>query len=266
MKARQEQEGQKHAKMFPSTISSFAQGMVRIPQEQFLTQFEYGIPEDFVTDPGMKEAVILYNSESALPQSVVDKSLTDWESMMNDALSVEEATKNCDTMNVIYRNPDKREGQCFVIVNNYESYHIQKWRKTKDSKGVKTKLQVVARTVDERGRNDFPIPRQWNIEKHQRMLQVFMSSEEQMKEELKSILERIAIQNTIIVMTTNAGQVDLLANFVCAARAKDMDISNLLVVTTDLSAFEFVKNVLGVEAFYNQEVRLGSFTLSTIFS
>lgn len=67
-------------------------------------------------------------------------------------------------------------------------------------------------------------------------------------------LERIAVNNTVIVMTTNFGQADLLMNFICAAKARDFDVSNVIVFATDEEAMNVARG-LDLEFFYNEEVR-----------
>ena len=54
-----------------------------------------------------------------------------------------------------------------------------------------------------------------------------------LEDRLKPILTKIAKENTIVVMVCNNGVLDLMMNFVCSARARNLDISNLLVFATD---------------------------------
>ena len=56
-------------------------------------------------------------------------------------------------------------------------------------------------------------------------------------------------------MLCNHGQSVLLINFVCSARARNIDLSNLLVFTTDLETTDLVTS-LGLTAYYDQGVRI----------
>ena len=59
---------------------------------------------------------------------------------------------------------------------------------------------------------------------------------------------RIAKDNTIIVMVANAGVSDLLANFACAAAARSLDVSNVVVFTSDDATARVVED-LGMTSF-----------------
>lgn len=70
---------------------------------------------------------------------------------------------------------------------------------------------------------------------------------------LKPILSKIAVKNTIVVMVCNFGQSALLVNFVCAAKAKGYDISNVLLFATDEETLKLGKG-LGLATFYDEAV------------
>ena len=61
------------------------------------------------------------------------------------------------------------------------------------------------------------------------------------------------MKNTIIVMTCNMGQSELLVNFVCNAHSKGYDLSNVLVFPTDQSTKELAEG-LGLATFYDEKV------------
>lgn len=54
-------------------------------------------------------------------------------------------------------------------------------------------------------------------------------------------------KKTIIVMVCSIGQSILLINFICAAKARNLDIGNLLIFATDLEMYNLVQ-----ELFNNQ--------------
>jgi len=66
------------------------------------------------------------------------------------------------------------------------------------------------------------------------------------------MVEKLAIQKTIIVLTCNRGQSELLMNFACNARAKGFDIKNVLVFATDEETEKLAGN-LGLAAYYDDQ-------------
>ena len=221
---------------------------------EFKTKYNDGTPKDFLSNIGNSEAIILYNTLESLP--------TNFKEMREiQTFTTQQALQNCDTMNVVYQNPKVNSGQCLAILSDYESYHLQKWMQF-DDKTSKSRfhheLHPVGQTMNSKGRNDILSPDEFNMKTHEQMLNRFLNTQDQMKLELKEKLERIAIDNIVIVMTTNFGQSELLTNFVCAANAKGFDISNVLVFATDPRAAN-VSEGLGLETFYDEEVSYGSF-------
>ena len=89
------------------------------------------------------------------------------------------------------------------------------------------------------------------------MLKVYLNSLERTLDLLKPIAERVARDKTIIVMTCNFGQSELLLNFVCSARARGFDLSNVLVFVTDRETKEIAEAV-GLETFFDEKVRNSS--------
>ena len=239
---------------FPTSTSKYANGIVKISQTEFKTKYNDGTPKDFLSNIGNSEAIILYNTLESLP--------TNFKEMREiQTFTTQQALQNCDTMNVVYQNPKVNSGQCLAILSDYESYHLQKWMQF-DDKTSKSRfhheLHPVGQTMNSKGRNDILSPDEFNMKTHKQMLNRFLNTQDQMKLELKEKLERIAIDNIVIVMTTNFGQSELLTNFVCAANAKGFDISNVLVFATDPRAAN-VSEGLGLETFYDEEVSYGSF-------
>ena len=81
----------------------------------------------------------------------------------------------------------------------------------------------------------------------------FIKSVDKLLDELRPIAESVKKANTIIVMVVNKGQSVLLMNFVCSAKAKGFDISNVLLFATDLETLELARG-LGVTAYYDKWV------------
>ena len=88
---------------------------------------------------------------------------------------------------------------------------------------------------------------------HRDIMLTYLTHLKEMQNELKSTLKDIAIDNTVVVMTVNKGQSELLMNFVCSARSKGFDLKNVILFPTD----QFSKDIadgLGLATFYNEKV------------
>lgn len=86
-----------------------------------------------------------------------------------------------------------------------------------------------------------------------------------MQTELKATLEKIAIDNTVVVMTVNKGQSELFMNFVCSAKSKGFDLKNALLVPTD----QFSKDLadeLGMATFYHEAVSRHTINYGSVLS
>ena len=216
---------------FISTLKSFVNGIVKVSASEFLELYDNGTPEPHrLHDDGL----IIYNTKEAVPDSVTE----DLHSVKNggafQTLRVQDATSNCDTMNVVYINPKVSDGQCLAVIGNYESYHIQKWMRTssiqsssastKDQKhialgkdentGHRTPLVPVGRLTNINGHNEFNVPVDSTLHKHNGILQRFLHSQSRILSELEPIVRKVASGgNVVIVMTVNFGQIHLLTNF-----------------------------------------------------
>lgn len=97
------------------------------------------------------------------------------------------------------------------------------------------------------------MPNKHHLDLHREILSIYLSNLKEMQKELKAILQRIAIDNTVVVMTVNKGQSELFMNFVCSARSRGFDLKNVLLIPID----QFSKDIadeLGLATFYNDQV------------
>uniref|UniRef100_A0A7S2SC18 Nucleotide-diphospho-sugar transferase domain-containing protein n=1 Tax=Eucampia antarctica TaxID=49252 RepID=A0A7S2SC18_9STRA len=89
--------------------------------------------------------------------------------------------------------------------------------------------------------------------KHFQTMKEYLDSRVDLLKRLRPIAEKIARKNTIIVMVVNKGQSDLLMNFACSSKAKDFDLSNVLVFATDEDTYKIVAG-LGLAVFYDSKI------------
>jgi len=205
------------------------------------------------------QVLLLYNNPKALPTKEAHAHAVQYDIGSGvGELDVDTATENCDTMNVINTENPGNTRQCLAIVGNYESYHVQRWmRILEGSNGgalnKKEPLRAVSRGYGSNGAQQFIPPDEKSIHKHWAVLKTYFDSFDEVMSELKPIAEKVAVGNTIIVMTCNMGQSELLMNFVCNARAKGLNVGNVLVFPTDKETKDLAEG-LGLATFYDEKV------------
>ena len=243
------QNSGRSTEIFPNIVSQFAVGMAHVRQENFTSYFDMGVPIDKPNKEGSEGVLILYNSDKAMPFGKRESLRTN-----SELLSPEKATENCLQMNVIMTDHTNKRQQCIAIVPQYESYHIQKWMRVpeKGQSSGRDPLRVVSRGYSLKGDAAFHPPKhEKHTKKAWKMLETYLDSVDDVVGELKPIVEKIAIRNSIVVMVCNHGQSQLLINFGCAAKAKGLDVSNVLVFATDEETKELAESV-GLTAYYDK--------------
>jgi hypothetical protein len=252
--------------LFPETVKKFAQGMAHVPKDAFTQTFELGVPLDLPAQ-GSEDVLILYNSQNAMP----NKHKRGLAESIHQINSAEEATQNCDHLNMIFTDHEGKRRQCIAILPQYESYHIQKWMRI-DPKAKKpaidkdANLHLVGRGFQPNGIDAFKPP---DFERHTKkawdLLRTYLDSLDDVLAELKPIVDKVKKQNTVIVMVCNHGQSELLVNFACSTHSRGLDISNIVVFATDLETKELAESV-GLAAYYDERVRRSNFFLNTCYS
>eukprot|EP00577_Skeletonema_sp_RCC1716_P013473 CAMPEP_0113403216 /NCGR_PEP_ID=MMETSP0013_2-20120614/17704_1 /TAXON_ID=2843 ORGANISM="Skeletonema costatum, Strain 1716" /NCGR_SAMPLE_ID=MMETSP0013_2 /ASSEMBLY_ACC=CAM_ASM_000158 /LENGTH=416 /DNA_ID=CAMNT_0000288669 /DNA_START=358 /DNA_END=1605 /DNA_ORIENTATION=+ /assembly_acc=CAM_ASM_000158 len=214
-----------------------------------------------MSDGAEKEDVLmLYNERKAMPN---ERSLSRAAEYDGDIphTTAKEATENCDSMSVVFiKNPDSRKiGQCVALVGGqYQGYHVQRWQRL-IGEGPKGKtdrsapLRVTSRMTNGAGYDEFLLPKKELVEKHQGIMKTYFTYLTKIREDLDAILKKIAVNNSVVVMTVNKGQSDLLMNFACSARARGFSLDNVLVFPTDIFSKDLAEG-LGLATFYSHEL------------
>ena len=250
----------KKTKRIPDSMRSIGNGFARTSKDEFIKFFDFGIPYDR-PKADTSDVLIIYQSDRSLPETHKDEIVWHSDGQI-PKLHVEEATANCDQMNVILTKLPDSNPQCVAIMANYQSYHIQRWMRlpetqTRSALNRTLPLRHVSRGDGSNGIKAYKPPRKEDIMASVDMLKVYLNSLERTLDLLKPIAERVARDKTIIVMTCNFGQSELLLNFVCSARARGFDLSNVLVFVTDRETKEIAEAV-GLETFFDEKVRNSS--------
>jgi len=235
-----------------------------VSRDAFIEKFDYGNPYVKSNEKNNNEAILFYNTAKAFPS---DSALQQQVQFGNGSgigmMDISTATENCDTLNVLQVGNPGNTRQCLALVGDIsESYNLQRWMRVPPTAKEDTKahpldksqeLRSVGRGQNPIGGNLFQPPSDSDIKKHWKMLQNYFDSFEEKIGELKVVAEKVAVKNTIIVMTCNMGQSELLMNFVCNAKAKGLDISNILLFPTDQETKDLAEG-LGLATFFDEKV------------
>lgn len=237
----------------PASMRRVADGIARTSKEDFVKLYDFGIPYDR-PQADMADVLLLYQTEHALPDKMKDETV--WNMGDIPYITAADATRNCQQMNVMLTKLPDNNPQCIAIMANYQSYHIQRWMRLPNSSGgldPNLPLRLVSRGDAGNGRKSYKAPRSEDLRATFDMLRTYLSSLNDVLTELKPIAERVAKDNTIVVMTCNFGQSELLMNFACSAKARGLDLSNVLVFVTDAQT-KAIAEGLGLVAFFDETV------------
>lgn len=245
--------GNENKPRFPESMEKLAVGMSRVSRDEFAKKFDTGVPLQ-KTEQGNEQVLILYSHVDALPispeeaQAQGDVPLT----------SVGNATANCDFLNVILTNVHFKNKQCVALMGQSESSHIQRWMRLPaiGSEVNSTEpLRFVGRVSQELGGGSASetAPFSTDTQNHWDFLRKYTADLESILEELRPLAEKAAKNNTLIVMFSNFGQSELIVNFCCSARNRNLDLSPVLFFATDFQTKELVEG-LGMTVFYNEAV------------
>eukprot|EP00980_Cylindrotheca_fusiformis_P002504 scaffold586_cov68-Cylindrotheca_fusiformis.AAC.13 len=237
-------------------MSRYLVGMARTDKLDFVNHLDLGVPvDDPSNNPRMgnkeKEILLLYQKESALPDGYKNENN---DGNLPPLLAPDKALEHCDYVNVILTDHSAGRNQCWAMIPQYESYHVQKWMRIEDRKPLDSKLplKLVSRGMKSNGYNEFDPPTNKHIDRNIEMLQNYFKNLPDSLSKLKPLVERVATPNkTVTVMVTNFGQSELLLNHVCAAKSRNLDISSILVFATDVETKELAEG-LGLNVFYDE--------------
>ena len=243
----------------PDDHSQFASRILKTNKDALLKMYDYGNPIDKGDGSTMEHALLIYNRKAATEaNSIIPLTTSNEIPLISDP---EAATRNCDIMNVLVL---KGGTSCTAIVGNaqgVESNHLLQWIRTKP--GVKNgplrslPLAKAGRgTAAGNGGDRFSPITKTHMAGHQELLTQYLNHLDDVIAELAPIAKRVAnANNEIVVMTSNFGQSVLLENFVCNARSKNFDLSNVLVFPTDEETLQLAEG-MGLAAFYDERVSL----------
>ncbi|GMH55623.1 hypothetical protein TrRE_jg1620, partial [Triparma retinervis] len=195
--------------------------------------FDPGIPPLYGYK-GNEEALVLYHEGSEPTDS-------------NDPFG---ACKDVDVV-VTKRNA---LGHCLVLMEHYKAGYVSRFmrvgRTGKMGLSLNNSFAKMGTGSNDDGGGDRSVPLTQS-KQHWDALSKYFNSFEGMTNKLKPILSNIARDNTVVVMVANAGVLELLTNFVCAANSRNIDISNIVMFATDEEGKK-VAEELGLAVFYDE--------------
>jgi len=255
---------------FPSTVRDILAKARMVPRDDFASHFEHelGVPYDPSSEHN-SQVLLLYHSESAVPTNTTTTTASQQQQQSIPLVeSTKEATANCDYLNIVLTDHSRNRRQCTALVGQYESFHIQKLMrlpepvagevtaKSREAMRLDPKLPLryVGRGATSSGRFTKPPPQKVTQEYWNDFLKPYLNNLDEVLDQLKPIAAEAAgaasSQNSIIVLVCNFGQSELLLNFLCSARARDLDTSSILVFATDEETEALAKS-MGVRVFHD---------------
>lgn len=247
----------RNAKMrrrFPMDMRTLVQGEALVDRDDFIKHFDLGFPLDR-TDSRNTKVLIQYNSDYAIPQSFRHEAMSQTELPV---VSANNATSECDYLHIILQDHSGSRRQCTATFGQYESFHIHKMMRVPKEKGPINRnwpLRLVERGFQATGSVAMHAP---NVTTTTllfwKTLQKYLASLDDTLEKLKPVVEKIAFQNSVVVLVCNLGQSALLLNFLCSAQRRGFDTSAILVFATDQETYDLVTAMGGVVVFHDESI------------
>lgn len=253
--------------------NQFLIGTARVSKHDLMKSFDsFGVAT--LESSLVEEAWLIYQTLDSFPTNQLLHEDVASTVRLPNISNITEALENCDALNLQFTHNPSGDGMpmCHLWIptgnNNLPSYHVQRWMRTGDN----TKLQHVGYLTTPKGANKFDVPKYHPlIAKHWQALRGVLEHVDEVLEEIRTIIEiRLTMlqssdlhqttqfeKETIIVMTVNQGQSHLLVNFLCAARARKLDVRRVLVFVTDEESKQLIEDLsnddeVGVMVFYDK--------------
>lgn len=196
----------KQSPLLPASVKSFATGMAHTSKTNFTRKLNVGLPLD-PPSPGSEDVLILYSDDRAIPNPLKRQSLPT--SALDFIASADDALENCEFLNVVYTHHEPNRKQCVAFVPQYESFHIHRYMRIPEQFDKSNKvdkrydLRLVPRGMQDNGFASFTPPKPRHTQNSWELLKEYMSAFDDVIAELKPIAEKIAKDNTIVVMVVN---------------------------------------------------------------
>jgi Nucleotide-diphospho-sugar transferase len=240
-------------------VSNLIAGYEIVKRHDFASVVDTGVPLDPL-DTAKDDVLILYTSRRSLPTSTTTASPDS-----EEAPRARRAVENCLTLKVVLTEQDVKSNCIAIMGHPEESYHVHRFHRIQlsDPKGdggnreiVKVgrdvPLAAVPRIVETRGDlRDEVVPGRRVADKYVKELVRYLGHLPDTLDRLRPIAQKAAggtERGPVVAMAVNRGQSELLLNYVCAAKARNLDVSRVLVFATDPATAQLASG-LGVHVF-----------------
>ncbi|KAL7486417.1 hypothetical protein ACHAW6_012019 [Cyclotella cf. meneghiniana] len=229
---------------------SLLTGAAAVSKEDLMKTFDaFGVATMIDHYAQNEDALLLYQTLDSLPTVHRQSTKTKTRLFAVHTTNTSQALENCDTINVQFLRNRPPSGTAFPAtctvwiptLNNLPSFHVQRWMRHVDVDH--RVLRHVGSLTAPNGVNKFDVPKYHPIvSKHWEALRRFLEHVDEVLEDVRAIIdERWRLlslgdgngERTVIVMTVNRGDADLLLNFLCAAKSRNLDVRRILVFVTD---------------------------------
>lgn len=222
--------------VFPKqSIGQLIAGAALVDRANFIQQYDIGVPWDIPSKSGNDQVMVLYTHPDTLPAALRPGQ------QQNHSLPIfadaNIATQNCLEMQVVLVKPE-RKGQCVSIVGQWESFHVHHFMRLSPSeKGqadLKNPMQYVSKYQQASGRAPGLPSAEALLNSYGPILKDYLERLPSILDRLSPLAQKVAGSgNTVVVMVCNFGQSELFLNFVCSAKARNLDLSKILLFATD---------------------------------
>ena len=224
---------------------------MRIEKDDLMHSIDFGLPPN--PDTKGLDALIIYNTPDAMPSDTHNANSPEL-----PLLTATKATENCDTMNVVFTNNPGPSRQCLALVGcQYQSYHVHRYMRRDMNGGINQKFPLVltSRGLTKGGKVEFPPPSVNEVIDHQKELKNYFNNVDDIRHRLKDKLDKMRVK-TVVVLTCNHGQSELLINFVCSSKSRGFNLDNVLVFPTDIETKHLAEG-MGLNTFYEESIMSG---------
>jgi Nucleotide-diphospho-sugar transferase len=251
--------------IFPSSMTNLLYGAATIRRDSFIQEYDVGVPWNEAKD-GATDVLLLYQNSHSLPSDYhrLDNNHGNAGTSRTSPIHVSydralDATTHCHSMKVLLMEPNTRN-ECIAVVPQWESFHVQHFLRIKPENMTRNKkaphfkkdypLRLVSRHDTLSGKSKPRIPMAFQANKYYPLLLDYLTKLSSTLGVLKPIVGRVATSSnnhhrskTVVVMVCNHGQSELFMNFVCSARARKIDLSNVLLFATDEDTYLLAKSL-----------------------
>lgn len=275
-------------KLFDKTqIGKLLSGMALTNRANFTNAIDLGVPLDPLTESA-SHVLLLYGKNGAMSDAVKAKIKADGPFLIPE-VNFEDSVANCKTLQVwlldLTSDDIKKDaGTCWALVPQFGSFHVQKYKRMKPRNLKHTHqsidetepFRLSPRSLKPDGWERYMVPQTHHRNIAQAILSEYLVSQPRILKNLQATIDQSLfplddnnnkgkkklgdnnkklknVNSTLIVMVCNSGQADVLANFVCSARSRQLDLSRILVFATDKETVS-ISHSLGLATFYDHKV------------